>query len=206
MSGAEIAVFGAIGGGSITALSAIAISYYQRVSALRDAHRLRAFERHLTNYEHVFVTGRSTLDALNDYVAVEKRVSNRSDPFLSQLLDILRVSAYQYCVAVDWRHNPGMVYLDIKLEEACLHLRDLLLQWLSGSRILYGDVASIRRNGEVVTISIQEAHLLDVGDYQELIVERQIIVSNMPGDAKLIANIHQAATAVIKELKDVMAY
>jgi hypothetical protein len=206
MSGASLAVLAAIGGGLITALSAAAISYYQRASAARDAHRLRAFERHLAAYERIFVTCRSTLDALNDYVAVDKQVSDRSDPFLYQLLEILRDCAYQYCIAVDWRHNTGMAYLEMKLEERCLRLRDLLLQWLSGPRLFYGDIATIRREGRKVSISTQAVRNLHVGDYQELIIERRTIVSSGPGDAKLIADIREAATSVIKELKDVMAY
>lgn len=206
MSGAEFAVLGAIGGGVITAMSAAVISYHQRAGALRDSHLLRAFEKHLEAYERIFVTCRSMLDALNDYVVVEKRVSDRSDPFLSQLLDILHDCSYQYCIAVDWKHNPGMAYLDMRLEERCLRLRDLLLLWLSVPRRSYGDIAAVRRNDRTVVVSSQDAHRLDIGDYQELIVERRLIVSSAPGDTRLVADIREAATSVIKELKAVIAY
>jgi hypothetical protein len=206
MSGTVFAIFGAIGGGMITAASAVVISYYQRSSALRDAHRMRAAEKYMKSYERIFVTCRSTLDALNDYVSVEKQVSDRSDSFLYQLLEMLRDCAYQYCIAVDWRHNSGMAYLEMKLEEQCLHLRDLLLRWLSDPRVSYGDVAVIRRNGKMFDISIRDVHRLNIGDYQELIVERRLIVSGRASDTKLIAEIREAATSVIKELKGVMAY
>jgi len=46
---------------------------------------------------------------------------------------------------VRWRHNPGMAYLDIGLEGKCLRMRDLLLTWLSRSRLSHGDVATVRR-------------------------------------------------------------
>jgi hypothetical protein len=89
MNETVFAVFGAIGGALLTAMSAVAVSYYQRVSAARDTHLLRAFEHHLTGYEHIFMTC-SVLDSLNDYSVISGRVSDRSDPFLSQLLDALQ--------------------------------------------------------------------------------------------------------------------
>ncbi len=176
MNGATIAILGAIGGGIIASVTTVGIAYYQRASALRDAHRLRAFERHLPQYERIFQTSRSTLDALNDYISVEKRASSRSDPFLHQLLDILSDCAYQYCLAVDWRHNSGMAYLDMKLEERCLHLRDLLLLWLSKRRISYGDITTIRHGGKVETIPAQAVRSLAIGDYEELRIERREVV------------------------------
>lgn len=206
MNGAVYAVIGAIGGGLITAITTAAISYYQRTSAMSDEHRVRAFERHLTSYERIFVTVRSVLDALNDYESVDRLVKNRSDPVLQQLLDILSDSAYQYCMAVDWRHNPGMAYLDTKLEETCLHLRDLLLQWLSDSRISYGDVITIRRNGEVDELSPRQVNTLRVGDYEELRIERGIIVVHAPGDTRLQHNIRSISVSVIKQLKAVLAH
>lgn len=181
MTGASTAILGAIAGAFITGLSAVVISYYQRASAQRDEHRLRAFDRHLAAYERIFVTCRSTLDAFSDYVLVDMKVLDRSDPFLRQLLEILRDCAYQYCVAVDWRHNPGMAYLDLKLEEKCLHLRDLLLLWLSSPRLSYGDIASVRRNGQLTVTSAREIRRLAACDYEELRIERQIMGSYSRG-------------------------
>jgi hypothetical protein len=206
MEGAVLAVLAAIGGGLITAAATFAIAYFQRASALRDAHRLRAFERHLAAYERIFVTSRSVLDAFNDYEVINKRVTDKSDPFLHQLLDILNDCCYQYCSAVDWRHNSGMAYLDMKLEERCLHLRDYLLRWLSGDRSSYGDVVAIRNNGKIKYISSQQLSSLGIGDYQELRIERRALITSAEGDAKLVTEIRAAATSVIKELKDVMAY
>jgi hypothetical protein len=156
VAAAEFALLGGIIGALVTALSAAAIAYYQRRTTLREEHRIRAFERHLTAYERMFVACRSAQDALNDYVMADRNATDRSDPFLRQVLDILRTCAYQYCSSVDWRHNPGMAYLDIALEEKCLHMRDLLLLWLSRARLSYGDVATVRRDGLVSRISEQE--------------------------------------------------
>lgn len=206
MTGTSTAILGAILGAVVTGLSAVVISYYQRASAQRDEHRIRAFDRHLAAYERIFVTCRSTLDAFSDYVLVDKKVWDRSDPFLRQLLDILRDCAYQYCVAVDWRHNPSMAYLDLKLEEKCLHLRDLLLLWLSGSRLSYGDIASVRRNGQLTVTSAQEIRQLTVCDYEELRIERKIMVVHNPADNKLISDIQKNASLVIRDLKDVMSH
>jgi uncharacterized coiled-coil protein SlyX len=206
MNTAILAVAGAIAAGAITAAATMGIAYYQRTSALRDAHRLRAFERHLADYERIFAMARSVLDALNDYLALDRRVIDRSDPFLHQLLDILSDASYQYCAAVDWRRNTAMAYLDIKLEERCLHLRDLLLQWLSGDRTSYGDVVSILRYDRMEVITARQVKTFRPGDYRELRVERRAIVTSAPGDAKLAVNIRSAATSVIRELKNVMAY
>lgn len=206
MNAAIFAIIGAVVGAAVTGAATVTVAYMQRAAALRDAHRLRAFDRHLASYEQIFVTARSVLDAFNDYEAIDKRVSKRTDPFLHQLLDILNDCCYQYCSAVDWRHHSGMAYLEMKLEETCLHLRDLLLQWLSRERISYGDVATIRRNGITETISKDRVKSLNVGDYQELTVERHIVVTSARGDAALLKDIRSSAIAVIKELKDVMAY
>jgi len=206
MAAAELALLGGIFGALITALSAAAIAYYQRRSSLREEHRLRAFERHLAAYERMFAACRSTQDALNDYVSVDRNAADRSDPFLRQVLDILRTCAYQYCTAVDWRHNPGMAYLDIALEEKCLHMRDLLLLWLSRSRISHGDIATVRRNGIVSSISAEEIRRLNACDYQELRIERKVVVLRHDGDPKLISDIHQVASIIIKDLKAVMSH
>jgi hypothetical protein len=206
VSGAAFAAIGAISGGLVTALSALALSYYQRTSAQRDAHLRRAFESHFTEYEKIFVTCRSTLDALNDYIAVEGKSVRRDDPFLFQLLDILKDNAYKYCLAVDWRHNPAMAYLELSLEEKCLRLRDLLLQWLSVPRITAGNVITIRHDGGVRSLSADEVRILVAGDYQELMIERRPIVVRGESDSEIISSIRAAATSVIKELRAVMAY
>jgi hypothetical protein len=206
MSGAAFAALGAISGGLVTAISALALFYFQRTSAQRDAHLLRAFEQHFAEYEQIFVTCRSTLDALNDYVVVESKAMERDDPFLFQMLDILKECAYKYCVAVDWKHNPAMAYLELSLEQKCLNLRDLLLRWLSISRITTGDVISIRRGGVRFTASVGDVRTLEVGDYQELIIERRLIVVRGTNDDKIISDIRISATSVISALKAVMAY
>jgi len=206
LSAADVAIIGAFTGALITGLVAAAVAYYQRTSSLRDEHLRRAFERHLGAYESIFVSCRSTLDALNDYAAINSKVLDRSDPFLHQLLDILRDYSYQYCVSVDWRHNPGMAYLDLQLEEKCLHLRDLLMRWLSGARLSHGDSFYARRNGSVSTVSAQEIHRLETCNYQELRIERRAIVTNIPGDTRLLSDIRDAASGVIKDLKAVMSH
>jgi hypothetical protein len=206
MDGALLAILAGIAGALITASATVAIAYYQRASAARDAHRARAFERHLKDYEQIFLTTRSVLDSLNDYVAVDRRVSNRADPFLRQLLEIVRDRAYEYCTAVDWRHNPAMAYLDLELEGKCLHLRDLLLSWLSKERLTYGDIICKRTGDELEIISREQVKDLQIGSYRELRVERQIIAIDAPGDIKLISRIKSSGTKVIRDLKDVMAH
>jgi hypothetical protein len=206
LNGAAFAVIGAISGGLLTALSALALSYYQRSNAQRDAHLLRAFEKHFSEYEGIFVTCRSTIDALNDYLTVKAKAKRGDDPFLFQLLDILKNSAYEYCIAVDWRHNRAMAYLDLALEEKCLHMRDLLLAWLSVSRITTGDIVSIRRGEEISFVPVSKALLLSPPDYRELIVESLPIVVAGPNDSKLASDIRASATSIIKELRAVMAY
>lgn len=206
MAAAQLALLGGILGALITALAAGFIAYYQRRSALREEHRIRAFERHLAAYERMFAACRSAQDALNDYVAVERRAADRSDPFLRQVLDILRTCAYQYCTAVDWRHNPGMAYVDIALEEKCLRMRDLLLLWLSTPRLSHADIATVRRNGVVSSLSPEEIRRLNVCDYQELRIERRVAVLARDGDPKLISDIHGVASMIIKDLKAVMSH
>jgi hypothetical protein len=206
LNAAFFAVIGAVAGGLITAVTTAAISYYQRHSSMREAHRVHAFERHLEAYERIFVTVRSVLDALNDYELISARVANSPDSVLEQLLDILNNCAYQYCTAVDWRYNASMAYLDLRLEERCLKLRDLLLRWLSGQRLATGDILSVYRNDEAEEISARRARALRIGDYQELSIEKITTVTDAPGDARLKRNIRRTATSVIKHLKDVMAY
>lgn len=206
MSSAVLAVLAVIAGGLITGSTTAAIAYYQRASTARDAHRARAFERHLKDYERIFLTTRSVLDTLNDYVAVDRRATNRADPFLQLLLEILRDRAYEYCTAVDWRHNPAMAYLDMELEQKCLHLRDLLLSWLSKDRLIHGDIISIRQGDELEIMSRRRTRKLRVDNYRELKVERQVIAIDAPGDARLISGIKSSGTHVIKALKDVMAH
>jgi hypothetical protein len=206
MNGAAFAAVGAVAGGLVTALSALAISYYQHASAQRDAHLRRAAEHHLSEYEGIFVTCRSALDALNNYAKVESMARRRDDPFLFQLLEIVKDNAYKYCIAVDWEHNSAMGYLELALEEKCLHLRDLLLAWLSVSRITTGEIMSIRSNDQVRLVSVDEVISLAAGDYHELKIESRQIVRPAPGDSRLISDIRGAAIAVIKELRAVMAY
>jgi hypothetical protein len=206
VTAAGFAVLGGIFGALITALSAVVIAYYQRRTALREEHRLRAFERHLPAYEKMFSACRSVQDAMSDYVMVDSRAADRSDPFLRQVLDIFRTVAYQYCTAVDWRHNHGMAYLDINLEEKCLHLRDLLLLWLSRPRVSFGDIATVKRDGVMSRISEREIQQLTACDYQELRIERKSMVLHHANDAKLIQEIHGTVAVIIKDLKAVMSH
>lgn len=206
MAAAELALLGGILGTLITALAAVVIAYSQRRSALQDEHRLRAFERHLPAYERIYVACRSVQDALSDYVLIDGNAADRSDPFLRQVLDILRTCAYQYCSEVDWRDNPGMAYLETGLEGKCLRLRDLLLAWLSKSRLSHGDIATVRRGGVITGISAQEIRQLDDCDYQELRIERMTVIVGHNGDTKLVSDINKAATAVVRDLKAVISH
>jgi hypothetical protein len=206
MTNLSIAALGAVGGALVTALASIVISFYQRRSALENEHRLRAFEKNLPQYERIFVAARSTQDALRDYVSIEKRISDRSDPFLRQLLTIVADWAYQYCVAVNWQHNPGMAYLDIKLEEKCLRLRELLLLWLSRQRVTSGSMAFIVNNGVQFPVPSRDVRSLKAGDYQELRIEKRVLVTPDVSDHNIIPKIDRAISSVIADLKAVMSY
>lgn len=205
MGGTFLAAFGVTVAALVTAVASILLSLHQGKRSLESERRAHAFERHLLQYETIFVAARSTQDSLNDFRAVEGRVSDRSDPFLRQLLTILADSSYQYCVAVDWRHNPGMAYLDIKLEKQCLRTRNLLIQWLSRQRITTGNIAFLRSGGVVSPVPLRHIRTLKVGDYQELRIEKRTIVTLDHEDLKLISNIDRALSSVIVELKAVMA-
>ena len=206
MTSAAIAAIGAVTGALITGCLAAGLAFFQHATTQRDEHRRRAFERHLADYEMIFVTCRSVLDAFNDYDRVNQRASDRSDHFLRQLLKILHDRCYEYCIAVDWRHNRGMVYLDLRLEENCLRLRDLLLRWLSGTRLRSGDLAFVRRGGEFVSVPASEIRALSACDYQELRIERRLIVADSASDRKLISEICESTSSLIKDLKAVMSY
>lgn len=206
MSPVLVATLAAIGGALASAFASILAIRYQHQVTEGNEHKRRAFERHLSHYERIFVSARSVQDAMRDYRTVSGRVTDRSDPFLHQLLAIVSKSAYRYCFEVDWRHNPGMAYLDLKLEGKCMRVRDLLMRWLSRPRIATGDIASIRVAGSFTRRSLTEVRSLKLGDYEELRIERQLLVTPSAGDARLLAEIDTALTAVIAELKAVMAY
>jgi hypothetical protein len=206
MSSAVVAALGAAGGAAITALASAVVFVVQRRSVLHNEHLLRAFEKHLPHYEQVFVSARTVQDTLRDFETISLRVTDRSDPFLFQLVEMSAAAAHQYCIAVDWKHNPGMAYLDLRLESRCLLARDLLLRWLSTQRIQSGNVASIRRGDEFTPIALRDVRLLRVGDYQELRIETQPLVANTAADRRFFLEIDRAITAVIRELKAVMSY
>lgn len=206
MSGALLAGLGALGGALVTALASLGISLYQHRSVQRSEHRQRAFERHLAHYERIFITAHSTQDAFGNLRTVSQRAADRSDPFLGQMLAIVADQAKQFCLAVDWQHNPGMAYLDIGLEQKCLHVRDLLLNWLSRQRITSGDIAFVHTSTEVKPVPLRAVHSLKVGDYRELRIERRIVVTIDTADLRQISHIHVLLASVITELKKVMSY
>ena len=208
MTAAIYAAIGAASGAMVTALASLTIAFGQQRYAWRHGHRMRAFEQHLPMYEQVFASARSAQDALRDYLAIERRVTDRSDPFLRQLLAILAAKAHEYCVAVDWRHNPGMAYLDRRLEERCLRVRDLLLTWLSSPPVGLGNVAFVLRNdeNELEPVPLQLMRRARTANYRELRIERRTVVLAQSRDRRLAASIDRGISGVIKELKAVMAY
>jgi hypothetical protein len=98
------------------------------------------------------------------------------------------------------------VYLEIDLEEKCLHLRDLLLLWLSSPRVSYGDVVTVSRGGVISQISKREIKQLTACDYRELRIQRKPMVLRHDNDAKLIQEIHGTTSVIIKDLKAVMSH
>lgn len=142
-----IAVLGAIGGSLVTGVASLGGLLHQSRSQGDREHRQRAFERHLAQYERIFATARSAHDAFQDLGAVYEDVHDPADPFLGQILAVTADRADDFCLAVDWKHNPAMAYLDLKLEERCLYARRLLLDWLSTPRMTVGDIAYLRKPG-----------------------------------------------------------
>jgi hypothetical protein len=99
-----------------------------------------------------------------------------------------------------------MAYLDLRLEEKCLQLRDMLIAWLSKTRLSYGDVYFVKQDGEFRSASPEEIRRLSDCYYEELRIERRPIAVHGQGDRKLIVEIQSAGSSLIKELKAVMSY
>ena len=70
----------------------------------------------------------------------------------------------------------------------------------------HGDVLSVRRNGTMTGISADELRQLSMGDYQELRIERKIVVVPDAGDEWRIPAINRAAAEIIRDLKAVLAH
>ncbi len=206
MSDALVAAIGALGGALITAAGSWLVVWTRHRTAVHNDHLRRAFEKHLGRYEKVFVNARTAQDSLRNYATISGRVDDRSDPFLFQLLTIATDAAQEYSTSVTWSHNPGMLYLDIKLEEKCLRARDLLLTWLAVPRVHWGDVASIRVDKAYVPIPLERVAHLRPRDYRELRLETRRLVGKDRHDARRLQEIDGALTAVITDLKTVMAY
>jgi hypothetical protein len=109
MAAAMFAALGAAGGALITAACSVVVFMVGQRRSLQNDHLKRAFEKHLDRYEKVFVSARTAQDSLRNYQAISGKVVDRSDPFLFQLLTIAENACHDYCVAVTWSHNPGML-------------------------------------------------------------------------------------------------
>ncbi len=206
MSSSDVALLGAIGGALITAAGSAIIFLIRDRSQQHNEHLRRAFEKHLDRYEAVFVSARTAQDSLRNYRTISGRVEDRSDPFLFQLLIIATDAANAYSASVTWSHNPGMLYLDLKLEERCLRARDLMAQWLAVRRVHLGDVASIKVHDTLVPVPLARIAALRPGDYRELRLETRRVVLREREDETRLAEIDRALSSVIAELKAVVAY
>ena len=206
MSNAAYAMFGIIGGALITGAFSVLAFLVRHLTTQRNDHLQRAVEKHLDQYERVFVSARTAQDSLRNYMAISNRVDDRSDPFLFQLLAIATESAQEYCVSVTWTRNPGMLYLDLKLEERCLRVRDLLLAWLAVRRVHWGEVASIRKDEEYLPIPLARVKSLRPGDYRELRFETRRLVLWDAADVERLKEIDGLLSRVIRDLKTVMSY
>jgi len=122
------------------------------------------------------------------------------------LVEILKDACYRYCIAVDWRHNSAMAYLNLRLEKQCLIARNLLLDWLSRSRFTDGTLVYIVRGGTAMRIDSSRVRKLPVGSYDELRVETRTIVTAHPKDRRQAKKINRSLGKVVAELKEVMAY
>lgn len=206
MDQSAITAVGVVAGAFITAISSLTVAFYQRRSLMRSEHRLRAIESHLSNYERIFTSARSFQDSLNDFFIVLRRAKSTSDPFLHQLLEIVTARAYEYCVSVDWKHSPGMAYLEKNMEDHCLKVRDLTLEWLSLQKVTSGRVAFVRQHAGYEMVPLSNISLLRPGDYAELRIETRRIVKMSRSDISLGYSIMKELTRVITELKQMLAY
>ena len=206
MSPTALAALGAAGAASIAAMCSIVIFIFGQRKSFQNDHLQRAFEKHLDRYEKVFVSARSAQDSLHNYRAISSKVTDRSDPFLFQVLTIAENACHEYCLAVTWSHNPGMLYLSVELEGACLRTRNLLLKWLGVRRMYAGEVAFVRRTGDLEAIPVQAVTALALGDYRELRIETRRLVLKEDNEAKRLEEIDRSLSKVIAELKKVMAY
>jgi hypothetical protein len=197
-------VVGAVGGATITAACTALIFWIRHRTALRNEHLSRAFDRHLERYEKVFTSARTAQESLSNYGRISNSVTDRTDPFLYQLLTIATASVQDYCVSVTWTHNPGMLYLDIELEQKCLEVRNQMQRWLAIRRVYWGDVAAIRTGDMYESIELEQVRSLSVGSYRELRLEtRRLVKEEDPGR---LGEIDRGLSVVIAELKAVMSY
>jgi hypothetical protein len=206
MNAAAFTALGLAVAALITAMCSIIIFMIGQRRSVQNDHLQRAFEKHLDRYEKVFVSARTAQDSLRNYRAVSGKVDDRSDPFLFQLLAIAENACHDYCVAVTWSHNPGMLFLGKRLEETCLRARDRLLKWLAVRRLHLGQVAFVRRGDDLEGIPVDAVAALALGDYRELRIETRRLVFEEDNEAKRLDDIDQSLTKVIAELKKVMAY
>jgi hypothetical protein len=77
---------------------------------------------------------------------------------------------------------------------------------LSQPRLSHGDVVTVRRNGKVTGISAEELRQLSKGNYQELRIERKIVVAPDTGDGWRIPEINRVAAEIVRDLKAVLAH
>lgn len=152
------------------------------------------------------MSARTAQDALRNYRAISNKADGRSDPFLFQLFAIAEDAAHDFCVAVTWSHNPGMLYLGVKLERKCLQARELLHAWLAVRRLYAGDVAFIRTGDEFVAIPLDNVSKLKPGDYRELRLETHSLILQDKDEARRLDKIDRSLSKVIAELQEVMAY
>jgi hypothetical protein len=202
---AAFAALGATGGAFITATCSMLVFWVGQRKTLQNDHMQRAFEGHLERYERVFVSARTAQDALRNYQAISGKVTDRSDPFLFQLLTIAEIACHDYCVAVTWSHNPGMLYLSVQLEGECLKARNLLLKWLAVRRLHAGEVAFVKKADAIKPIPVQAVTKLR-GDYRELRIETKRLVLKENDEEKRLQRIDRSLSKVILELKKVMSY
>ncbi|GAA0899973.1 hypothetical protein [Virgisporangium aurantiacum] len=206
MSSTAYIAIGVMGGAVIAGVFSVLVVLVGHRTSQRKAHLERAVEKHLERYERVFVAARTAQDSLRNYLRISGRVDDRSDPFLFQLLAIATESVNEFCVSVTWTHNPGMLYLDIKLEEKCLSVRDLLLGWLAVRRVHWGEVATVRRTEQYEPIPLDQVPNLRLGDYRELRLETRRLVLSSAEDISRLRQIDKLLSAVIADLKAVVAY
>lgn len=200
-------VVSALGASVISAVASIAALVISQRREVREEHLRRAVDQHSEHYARIYRAARNLEVSIKDFGALNDAIADRSDPLLRQLLAIVRFEAHQFSREVDWRHNSGMFYLPMKLEQSCLALRTQLDTWLSIPRVHTGVLATVTDiDGTVSRVSFasrQSSPRL----YRELRLENtRMVLDESAQSIAIRIDLERMLSSVIRDLKSVISY